>query len=138
MAQADIDRVLGKAKRKSADTFNINLLHPYSMSISRRRGEVQVGIYKSDSKCKKRGVVLPLQVWQLIDESKAEIQLAIDFVGGNLFSTENNECTSTLVYEREDDTMTDSPAHGDVNTEHYVPPIDVSTKSIVIGEEIDS
>jgi hypothetical protein len=63
--------------------FHIILDERYTVSVYKRGGRIQIGIYKVDSGGKRRGVALPHNLWEkLVTTDRDILDLAIDLVGG--------------------------------------------------------
>jgi hypothetical protein len=78
-------------KYSQVNTFHIPLDNQHSMIICKRMGGAHIGLYKSDSKGKRRGIGIPMSVWREIQTSSDIIELAIDLVQGEVASDQNQQ-----------------------------------------------
>ena len=68
--------------KRERNTFHIPLDEQHSVTICKRKADVHIGIYKVDAKGKRRGINLPLSLWQNIKMSDDIIDLAVSFIQG--------------------------------------------------------
>ena len=92
MAQAQIDQHLAVCNThtlKRDSRYHIPLDNLQSVTIRKRQTGITIGLYKIDGKGKRRGTVVPLSIWEKLQESADLIDLAVQLMTGTVVNAED-------------------------------------------------